>query len=48
MTKSDIASYLGLSLEAVVRASRRLELQGIVEFVDPITPASSIVGGSRL
>ena len=33
MTRSDIANYLGLSLEAVVRASRRLELQGIVEFV---------------
>src|SRR5688572_16720888 len=34
MTRSDIANYLGLSLESVVRASRRLELQGIVEFVD--------------
>jgi len=34
MSKSDIANYLGLSLEAVVRASRRLERQGIVEFVD--------------
>ena len=33
MTRSDIASYLGLSLEAVVRATRRLELEGIVEFV---------------
>jgi CRP/FNR family transcriptional regulator len=33
MSKSDIASYLGLSLEAVVRATRRLERQGIVEFV---------------
>jgi CRP-like cAMP-binding protein len=33
MTRSDMASYLGLSLEAVVRASRRLERQGIVEFV---------------
>ena len=33
MTRSDMASYLGLSLEAVVRASRRLELQGIVEFI---------------
>jgi CRP/FNR family transcriptional regulator, anaerobic regulatory protein len=33
MTRSDIANYLGLSLEAVVRASRRLERQGIVEFV---------------
>jgi CRP/FNR family transcriptional regulator len=34
MSKSDIANYLGLSLEAVVRATRRLERQGIVEFVD--------------
>jgi CRP/FNR family transcriptional regulator len=34
MSKSDIADYLGLSLEAVVRASRRLERQGIAEFVD--------------
>jgi CRP/FNR family transcriptional regulator len=34
MTRSDIANYLGLSLEAVVRASRRLEQQGIVEFVN--------------
>jgi CRP-like cAMP-binding protein len=34
MTRSDIANYLGLSLEAVVRASRRLQLQGIVDFVD--------------
>jgi CRP-like cAMP-binding protein len=33
MTKSDIANYLGLSLEAVVRASRRLSREGIVEFV---------------
>jgi CRP/FNR family transcriptional regulator len=33
MTRSDIANYLGLSLEAVVRASRRLERQGIVDFV---------------
>jgi CRP-like cAMP-binding protein len=33
MSKSDIASYLGLSLEAVVRATRRLERQGILEFV---------------
>jgi len=33
MTRSDIANYLGLSLEAVSRASRRLERQGIVEFV---------------
>jgi CRP-like cAMP-binding protein len=34
MTRSDIADYLGLSLEAVVRASRRLERQGIVHFID--------------
>jgi CRP/FNR family transcriptional regulator len=33
MTRSDIANYLGLSLEAVSRASRRLERQGIVAFV---------------
>jgi CRP-like cAMP-binding protein len=33
MTRSDIANYLGLSLETVVRASRRLEARGIVEFV---------------
>ena len=33
MSKSDMANYLGLSLEAVVRATRRLERQGIVEFV---------------
>jgi len=32
MTRSDIASYLGLSLEAVVRASGRLERMGILEF----------------
>jgi CRP-like cAMP-binding protein len=34
MTRSDIADYLGLSLESVVRAMRRLELQGIVRFAD--------------
>jgi CRP-like cAMP-binding protein len=34
MTRSDMADYLGLSLEAVVRASRRLERQGIVDFID--------------
>jgi CRP/FNR family transcriptional regulator len=34
MTRSDMADYLGLSLEAVVRASRRLEQQGIVAFPD--------------
>jgi CRP/FNR family transcriptional regulator len=33
MTRSDIANYLGLSLEAVIRAGRRLERQGIVDFV---------------
>jgi CRP/FNR family transcriptional regulator len=33
MTRSDIAHYLGLSLEAVIRAAHRLERQGIVEFV---------------
>jgi CRP/FNR family transcriptional regulator, anaerobic regulatory protein len=33
MSRSDIANYLGLSPEAVSRASRRLERQGIVEFV---------------
>jgi CRP-like cAMP-binding protein len=32
MTRSDIANYLGLSLEAVVRASRRLERDRIVRF----------------
>jgi CRP-like cAMP-binding protein len=32
MTRSDMANYLGLSMEAVSRASRRLELQGIVAF----------------
>ena len=34
MTRSDIADYLGLSLESVVRASRRLEQQGIIAFPD--------------
>jgi len=34
MSRSDIGNYLGLSLEAVVRASGRLERQGILEFVD--------------
>ena len=34
MTRSDIANYLGLSLETVVRATRELKSQGIVEFVD--------------
>ena len=33
MSRSDIANYLGLSLESVVRASGRLERLGIVEFV---------------
>jgi CRP/FNR family transcriptional regulator len=34
MTRSDIANYLGVSLETVVRAARRLREMGIVEFVD--------------
>jgi CRP/FNR family transcriptional regulator, anaerobic regulatory protein len=34
MTRSDIANYLGLSLETVVRAARLLRSKGIVEFVD--------------
>jgi len=34
MTRSDVAGYLGLSLEAVSRACRRLERSGIVTFVD--------------
>lgn len=34
MTRSDMADYVGLSLEAVVRAIRRLERQGILQFVD--------------
>jgi CRP/FNR family transcriptional regulator, anaerobic regulatory protein len=33
MTRSDIADYLGLSLETVIRACRRLERQGIVAFI---------------
>jgi len=32
MSRSDIASYLGLSLEAVSRATRRLEREGLVQF----------------
>ena len=32
MTRSDIANYLGLSLEAVIRASRRLAAQGVINF----------------
>jgi CRP-like cAMP-binding protein len=32
MTRSDMADYLGLTLESVVRASRQLERQGIIEF----------------
>jgi CRP-like cAMP-binding protein len=32
MSRSDIASYLGLSLESVSRASRTLERRGIVSF----------------
>jgi CRP-like cAMP-binding protein len=34
MNRSEMADYLGLSLESVVRASRRLERQGIVDFSD--------------
>lgn len=34
MTRSDMANYLGLSLESVVRACARLERQGIVDFPD--------------
>jgi CRP/FNR family transcriptional regulator, anaerobic regulatory protein len=33
MSRSDIANYLGLSLEAVSRACRALEQKGIVDFV---------------
>jgi len=33
MTRSDIAGYLGLSLEAVSRACRRLEQGGVVAFL---------------
>jgi len=32
MTRSDIASYLGLSLESVSRATRSLEQRGVVCF----------------
>src|SRR5207342_1754354 len=32
MSRSDMANYLGLSLEAVSRASRRLERNGVVAF----------------
>jgi CRP/FNR family transcriptional regulator len=32
MSRTDIAEYIGLSLEAVSRAARRLALQGIVAF----------------
>jgi CRP-like cAMP-binding protein len=34
MTRSDVAGYLGLSLEAVSRACRRLERSGVVTFID--------------
>jgi CRP/FNR family transcriptional regulator len=34
MSRSDTASYLGLSLESVSRATRALERQGIVKFID--------------
>ena len=33
MTRSDIASYLGISLEAVVRACHKLKKAGVVDFV---------------
>jgi CRP-like cAMP-binding protein len=33
MSRSDIANYLGLSLEAVSRACRALEQKGIVDFI---------------
>jgi CRP/FNR family transcriptional regulator len=33
MSRSDIANYLGLSLEAVSRACRTLEQRGIVDFI---------------
>ncbi len=32
MSRSDIAGFLGLSLEAVIRASRRLERRGLVAY----------------
>ena len=32
MSRSDIASYLGLSLESVSRATSKLEKRGIVTF----------------
>jgi CRP-like cAMP-binding protein len=34
MTRSDIAAYLGLSLEAVSRSFRKLQLSGIIKFND--------------
>jgi CRP/FNR family transcriptional regulator len=34
MSRSDVASYLGLSLESVSRASSKLERRGIVSFPD--------------
>ncbi len=34
MSRSDIASYLGLSLESVSRATRALERRGVVCFPD--------------
>lgn len=37
MSRSDIADYLGLTLEAVSRATRKLEQQGIVGFDVPHT-----------
>lgn len=35
MTRSDIADYLGLSLEAVCRAFRKLQRNGIIAMADP-------------
>ena len=34
MSRSDIADYLGLSLEAVSRATRTLTRDGIIDFAD--------------
>jgi CRP/FNR family transcriptional regulator len=45
MSRSDIANYLGLSLEAVSRATRALERQGIVAFSSVHT--ARIVSRSR-
>jgi CRP-like cAMP-binding protein len=45
MTRSDAANYLGLSLEAVSRACRRLERSGIVSF--PNLRAANVVDRPR-